>query len=201
MAVAFEDAHLTYADLDARANQLAHHLRTFGVGPDVVVGLCLERSLDMVVGLLGILKAGGAYLPLDPGNPVDRLAFMLSDAKSPVVVTRGDLSDRLPAGSARIVRMDADAPQIAVRPVTAPETGVGSRNLAYVIYTSGSTGKPKGRDERASRGGQPALLDAGRLSAHTVRCRSSEDTVHVRCVGLGVPVAADVRCPARHGQA
>lgn len=144
VAVVYEDTHLTYADLDARANQLAHHLRTLGVGPDVVVGLCFDRSLEMVIGLLAILKAGGAYLPLDPSNPADRLAFMLADAKSPAVVTRADLADRLLGSSAHVVRLDSDAAQISKHPATAPETGVEPHNLAYVIYTSGSTGKPKG---------------------------------------------------------
>ena len=95
-AVVFEDTALTYAELDARANQLAHHLQGLGVGPEVVVGLCVERSLEMVVALLGILKAGGAYLPLDPDYPQGRLAFMLADAGAPVLVTRTALRDRLP---------------------------------------------------------------------------------------------------------
>ena len=98
-------------ELDARANQLAHHLRALGVGPEVVVGLCVERSLEMVVGLIGILKAGGAYLPLDPDYPPERLAFMLADAGAPVLVTQSALLDRLPAHGARIVRLDADAPR------------------------------------------------------------------------------------------
>ena len=96
-AVAFEDTTLSYAELDARANQLAHHLRGFGVGPEVVVGLCLERSLEMIVGLIGILKAGGAYLPLDPDYPQERLAFMLKDAGAELLVTQQTLHDRLPA--------------------------------------------------------------------------------------------------------
>ena len=100
-AVVFEDTSLTYAELDARANQLAHHLRALGVGPEVVVGLCVERSLEMLVGLLGILKAGGAYLPLDPDYPPERLAFMLADAGAPVLVTQSALRDRLPPHTAR----------------------------------------------------------------------------------------------------
>ena len=144
IAVVFGDEQLTYGALDARANQLAHHLRGLGVGPEVVVGLCVERSLDMVVGLLGILKAGGAYLPLDPDYPAERLAFMLEDAGAPVLVTQSALLERLPPHDARIVRLDADWPAIAACPDTAPITGLGPHNSAYVIYTSGSTGTPKG---------------------------------------------------------
>ena len=111
---------LSYGELDARANQLAHHLRALGVGPETVVGLCVERSPEMLIGLLGILKAGGAYLPLDPSYPHERLAFMLADAGAPVLVTQSALLDRLPAHGARIVRLDADAPAIAAQPITAP---------------------------------------------------------------------------------
>ena len=93
----FEDQSLSYGELDARANQLAHHLRALGVGPEMVVGLCVERSLEMVVALLGILKAGGAYLPLDPDYPPERLAFMLADAGARLLVTQSALRDRLPA--------------------------------------------------------------------------------------------------------
>ena len=120
IAVVFEDERLTYGELDARANQLAHHLRDLGVGPETVVGLCVERSLEMIIGLLGILKAGGAYLPLDPDYPHERLAFMLADAGAPVLVTQSALLDRLPAHGARIVRLDADWPTIAQHSTTAP---------------------------------------------------------------------------------
>src|SRR5262249_17489869 len=92
----FEDQRLTYATLDAHANQIAHHLRALGVGPETVVGLCVERSLEMLIGLLGILKAGAAYLPLDPDYPPDRLAFMLADARAGVLLTQAALVDRLP---------------------------------------------------------------------------------------------------------
>ena len=101
VAVVFEEQSLSYGELDARANQLAHHLRGLGVGPEVVVGLCVERSLEMMVGLLGILKAGGAYLPLDPALPARAPAFMLADAGAPVLVTQSGLLDRLPAHGAR----------------------------------------------------------------------------------------------------
>src|SRR4029077_1137063 len=102
-AVLFEDASLTYRELDARANQLAHHLRALGVGPEVVVGLCVERSLEMLIALLGILKAGGAYLPLDPDYPPERLAFMLEDSHAPLLRTQSALVDRLPQHRARII--------------------------------------------------------------------------------------------------
>ena len=144
IAVVFEDQQLTYAQLDARANQLAHHLRSLGVGPEVVVGLCVERSPEMLVGLLGILKAGGAYLPLDPAYPSERLAFMLEDARAPVLITQAALLDQLPAYGARIVQIDADWPAIARQPTTTPRSGLHPHNTAYVIYTSGSTGTPKG---------------------------------------------------------
>src|SRR5207302_11392267 len=106
--------------LERRANHLVHHFRSLGVGPDVVVGLCAERSLDMVVGLLGILKAGGAYLPLDPGYPAERLAYMLADAKAPVLLAKQALVDRLPARDAMLLRLDTDWPAIARHPDTAP---------------------------------------------------------------------------------
>jgi len=142
--VAFDDASLSYRELDARANQLARHLRALGVGPEVVVGLCVERSPEMLVALLGILKAGGAYLPLDPDYPADRLAFMLDDARAPLIITHSTLVDRLAAHDARVVRLDADWPAIAAQPTSAPAVAFDPRHPAYVIYTSGSTGTPKG---------------------------------------------------------
>ena len=140
----FEDERLSYGELDARSSRLAHHLRALGVGPEVVVGLCIERSLAMLVGLLGILKAGGAYLPLDPDYPPERLAFMLADAGAPVLLTRAALRAHLPAHDAHVVCLDADWPAIARQPATAPAAGVLPQHPAYVIYTSGSTGTPKG---------------------------------------------------------
>ena len=143
-AAVFEADSLSYGELDARSSQLAHHLRALGVGPEVVVGLCLERSLEMLIALLAILKAGGAYLPLDPDYPRERLAFMLADAGAPVLVTHSALRTRLPGHGARLVCLDADGPAIAQHPTSAPASGLTPQNPAYVIYTSGSTGTPKG---------------------------------------------------------
>jgi amino acid adenylation domain-containing protein len=133
---------LTYGDLESRANRVASCLRSLGVGADVPVGLCLPRSLDMVVGALGILKAGGAYLPMDPAYPPERLAFMLDDAEAPVLVSSPGLAQRLPTAERELV--DINAPQIAKRPAIQPAVDITPGDLAYVIYTSGSTGKPKG---------------------------------------------------------
>src|SRR6476620_6298945 len=140
-------------------------------GPEVVVGLCIERSLAMPVGLVGILKAGGAYLPLDPDYPPERLAFMLADAGAPVLLTRTALRAHLPAHDASSdgVRLDADWPAIARQPTTAPATGLQPQHPAYVIYTSGSTGSPKGvLIDHASLGNYIAWgIPACRLSTGT----------------------------------
>jgi non-ribosomal peptide synthetase component F len=144
VALRFEGETLSYRELDRRTNQLAHHLRGMGVGPDMVVGVCAERSFEMVIALLGILKAGGAYLPLDPSYPAERLAYMLADAKAPVLLVQGALADRLPASDATVLRLDADWPQIVEQPEAALAATIDPSNLAYVIYTSGSTGRPKG---------------------------------------------------------
>ncbi|MEH2068924.1 MAG: amino acid adenylation domain-containing protein [Nostoc sp.] len=135
---------LTYRELNYRTNQLAHYLRSLGVGADVLVGLCVERSLEMVVGLLGILKAGGAYLPLDPEYPTDRLSFMLEDAQVKVLLTQQQLIESLPKHQAHLVCLDTDWEKIAQNSHSNLENTATPSNLAYVIYTSGSTGKPKG---------------------------------------------------------
>jgi len=135
---------ITYSDLNVRANRLAHHLRRLGVGPDVLVGICVERSIEMVVALLGILKAGGAYVPLDPHYPQARLAFILADAGIKVLVTENSLNELLPAHEARLVRLDIDGELIAGESDESIDSHVMMSNLAYVIYTSGSTGRPKG---------------------------------------------------------
>jgi amino acid adenylation domain-containing protein/non-ribosomal peptide synthase protein (TIGR01720 family) len=135
---------LRYRELNDRANQLAHRLQRLGVGPETLVGLCMERSLELVVGLLAILKAGGAYVPLDPAYPQDRLAFMLEHSNAPVLLTQQRLVDGLPPHRAQTVCVDADSASIAGEPRTNPASEVTPEQLAYVIYTSGSTGKPKG---------------------------------------------------------
>ncbi|MEH2084715.1 MAG: non-ribosomal peptide synthase/polyketide synthase [Nostoc sp.] len=146
VAVVFGNQQLTYQQLNTQANQLAHHLRSLGVGVgvDVLVGICVERSLDMIVGILGILKAGGAYVPLDPEYPQDRLSFMLEDAQVKVLLTQQQLIQLLPQHQARIVCLDTDWEKIAQNSLSNPQNIATSENLAYVIYTSGSTGKPKG---------------------------------------------------------
>jgi amino acid adenylation domain-containing protein len=144
VAVVFEDEQLTYGELNRRANQLAHHLRSLGVGPDVLVGISLERSLEMVIGLLGILKAGGAYVPLDPEYPTERLAYMLSDSQVSVLLTQSKLADSFPEHGAQVVYLNKDWGVISRQSQENPVRSVKSSNLAYTIYTSGSTGKPKG---------------------------------------------------------
>jgi amino acid adenylation domain-containing protein len=143
-AVALGDLRLTYAELDSRANQLAHYLRTIGVGPEVVVGLCLERSLELIVALMGILKAGGAYLPLDRNYPQERIAYLVKDACAPFVLTSEATDAVLSPYGLRTIKLDLKTPEITKQPTNAPESGVSSENLAYVIYTSGSSGNPKG---------------------------------------------------------
>jgi amino acid adenylation domain-containing protein len=153
VALACGDEQLTYRQLEERTNQLGHHLRDRGVGPDVVVGLHLERSADLIVGLLGILKAGGAYLPLEPGTPPDRLALILASARPPVVVTRQAAADEVTGAGAVPVGLDTDRDAIATARRDPVREQVDPGTLAYVIYTSGSTGVPKGImiDHRALR--------------------------------------------------
>ena len=144
VAVVFENQQLTYQELNSRANQLAHYLRTLGVKPDVLVGICVERSIEMVVGLLGILKAGGAYVPLDPTYPKERLKFMLQNSQPRVFLTQEFLITELPEIKAQVVCLDTDWHLIAQQSEENLNQTVTTANLAYVIYTSGSTGTPKG---------------------------------------------------------
>src|SRR5262249_49858937 len=144
VAVVLAHEQLSYGELEGRANRLAHHLRALGVGAESVVGVCLERSLELVVSLIAIPKAGGAYLPLDPGYPRERLSFMLADAGAAVLLTHSGLRDRVDAPNVRRLELDGAAAAIAAHPSDAPASTVGPHNLAYVIYTSGSTGPPKG---------------------------------------------------------
>jgi amino acid adenylation domain-containing protein len=144
VAAIFEGRELTYSDLNRRANQLAHRLQALGVGPETLVGICVERSLEMIIGILGILKAGGGYLPLDASYPQSRLAFMLEDARVSVLLTQEKLAPQLPANDATVICLDSDWSSIASEPAENPRRRTGPQNVAYVIYTSGSTGKPKG---------------------------------------------------------
>lgn len=145
-AIALEanDHAITYRELNEQANQLAHYLQSVGVGPNTLVGVVMERSLDMVVTLLGVLKAGGAYVPLDPAYPALRLSFMLEDAQTPVLITQQSLAARLPAHNAKVVCLDSDAAMLAQQSTADPVPPATGATLAYVIYTSGSTGQPKG---------------------------------------------------------
>jgi amino acid adenylation domain len=144
VAVVFEEQWLTYRALNARANQLAHYLQALGVGPEGLVGICMERSVEMVVGLLGILKAGGAYVPLDPAYPEERLAFMLEDAQVPVLLTQERLGATLPKTTAQVFCLDREWERLRQAPECNPPSSVSPEDLAYMIYTSGSTGRPKG---------------------------------------------------------
>jgi amino acid adenylation domain-containing protein len=136
------NAHLTYGELNQRANQLAHHLQRLGVGPEQLVGVCMHRSLEMVIALLGILKAGGAYVPLDPTYPRERLAYMLTTAQPPVLLTQSWLAPDLPAHQAQVVCLDQI--DLSAEAASNPPSPLADERLAYVIFTSGSTGQPKG---------------------------------------------------------
>ncbi len=146
VAIVCETQRMSYRELNARANQLAHHLQKLGVGAEVPVGVYMERSIEMVVGILGILKAGGAYVPLDPAYPPGRLAFMQEDAAPLALLTEAKLLDSLPATSvaSRVICLDKDWPDIAQHPVRNPLSAATGNSLAYILYTSGSTGRPKG---------------------------------------------------------
>ena len=157
IAMEFEEKQITYRELNQRANQLANYLITLGIGPEKLVGICVERSVEMVVGLLGILKAGGAYVPLDPTYPDERLRFMLKDAQVSVLLTTqnivedrkwriensGDPRSSIFNPRLRVVSLDRDSSVIEQQSTENPIAPVSSRNLAYVIYTSGSTGQPR----------------------------------------------------------
>ena len=144
VALVYEGEPVTYQELNQRANQLAHYLKKSGVGPETLVGLCVERSVEMVVGILGILKAGGAYLPLDPAYPAERLAFIMQDSQCPVVVTQQSVAQHLPGDTARIISLDTEWARVSEESTANCAGQAGPDNLAYVIYTSGSTGVPKG---------------------------------------------------------
>jgi amino acid adenylation domain-containing protein len=144
IALVFEENHLTYRELNNRANQLAHYLQQHGVEPDRLVGICVDRSLEMIIGLLGILKAGGAYLPLDPAYPKERLQYLLGDSQVSAIVTTEKCLNSLSSHQAKIILLDSDWEVIAKESKENTTSAIALSNLAYVIYTSGSTGKPKG---------------------------------------------------------
>jgi amino acid adenylation domain-containing protein len=144
-AVRFEARSWSYGELEARANQLAHRLRRMGVGPEVRVGICMERGLELMACILGVMKAGGAYVPADPAHPAERIAWVLEDSAVAVLLTQERLRERIPAREGMaVLAVDAAWEEIAAESAERPESGAGSENLAYVIYTSGSTGRPKG---------------------------------------------------------
>ena len=143
-AAVFEDTEMSFAELNRKANQLAHYLQALGIKPDMRVGICLERSLEMLIGILGVLKAGGAYVPLDPLYPQQRLAFMLEDSQAPVLLTERHVMECLPEHSAHVVCLDTDRDDIALQCEDNPRGIAQAETAAYVIYTSGSTGQPKG---------------------------------------------------------
>ncbi|HEX7240244.1 MAG TPA: amino acid adenylation domain-containing protein, partial [Longimicrobiaceae bacterium] len=144
VALVWGGVELSYAELDARANRLAHHLSRLGVGPESRVGVLLERGVELVVSILAILKAGGAYVPLDPGYPAERLALMLDDGSVRVLLSRSDVPFAAGAGGPSVVLLDEAADALAAHPADAPRSGATAENLAYIVYTSGSTGRPKG---------------------------------------------------------
>jgi amino acid adenylation domain-containing protein len=157
VAVIFEDQELTYGELNAKANQLGNYLQKLGVKPEVLVGICVERSLDMLIGLLAILKAGGAYIPLDPSYPKERLRFILEDTQAPVLLTQASLPQKIPQHKTQVVCLDTDYNLIAQQNQENIFSEITTDNLAYVIYTSGSTGKPKG--VMIKHGSTVAMLD------------------------------------------
>ncbi|HET6763605.1 MAG TPA: condensation domain-containing protein, partial [Longimicrobiaceae bacterium] len=173
VALLHEGARVTYAELDARANRLARHLAGLGVHRGATVGVCLERTPEMVVALLAVLKAGGAYVPLDPAYPAERLEFMLADSGAAAVVTDAAAAARIAPGGAQVVRVDADARAIAAHGAERMESPVTPDDLAYVIFTSGSTGRPKG------------VMIEHRSSARIVRWVGSEHTEAERACVLG----------------
>ena len=174
IAVVLGAEQLTYGELNCRANRLAHHLRALGVESEVPVAICLERSVEMVIGLLGILKAGGAYVPLDPVHPKERTAFLMQDAQVPFLLTREGLVEGLDEQHAKIIRLDSDWETIAHEPGCNPSCLTHPDNLAYVIYTSGSTGQPKG-----------VLVSHGSIAAHCQTVQSCYQLDSSRC---GAPI-------------
>lgn len=185
IAVIYEDIQLTYCELDQRANQLAQQLQQLGVTPNTPVALCLDRSIELLIALLGIFKAGGAFLPLDPAFPAERMAFMLDDAQAPVLLTQTALLSRLPPFSGVCLRLDRDwAALVAQQPTTPPISSVTAADLAYIIYTSGSTGRPKG-----------VLVSHRGLLNYLYWCIEAYGAAHGRGAPVHASIAADAIFP------
>ena len=194
IAVVFRDEHLTYGELNARANRLAHRLRALGVGPDTLVGICLERSLETIIGLLATLKASGAYVPLDPAYPAHRLQFMLEDGAAPILLTQHRLLPGLPSHQSRVLCLDSEADNWAGESSDNPTHETTSDNLAYVIYTSGSTGQPKGVCV-PHRGAVRLLKNSG-----FVEFGSDDTFLHVTSLSFD-PSTFEIWMPLLHGRA
>lgn len=179
VAVVHGNEQLTYAELNHRANQLARHLRERGIRRGALVAISVDRSLDMVVGLLAILKTGGAFVPLDPSHPRARLAYMLADSRTPLIVTQRHVRDALPEYTGSIVYVDEDWPAVDLEAGHDPDLPATPQDTAYVVYTSGSTGKPKGVQVPhgaivnllAAMGDEPGLSDTDILLAVTSTLR------------------------------
>ena len=188
VALVFEEEELSYAELNRRANQLARYLRKLGVKPDDLIGVCMERSVEMVVALLGVLKAGGAYVPLEPEYPVERLRYMIKDAGLKLVLSHHGLWES--AGlDGQWLWIDRLQEELALEATEDFDSALDAEALAYVIYTSGSTGQPKARHEPASWNLQSAEVDAGGVRSGKRRPGAAEDAIQLRCIGLGVLLA------------
>ena len=201
VAVSCGEQQLTYGELNRRANRLARRLRALGVGPETPVPLCVERSPDLVVGILGILKAGGGYVPIDPSYPQERIEWILADSQanvgSPVLVTQTDLTASLPESRVHVVCLD-DA-GLAAEDGSDLDGGAGPDNLAYVIYTSGSTGRPKGVPVTHANVAPPVHGDGRLVRLRPQRRVDAVPLLRVRLLGLGDVGRAAVRRPARGG--
>ena len=199
LALISEDRRMTYRELNGRANQLAHHLQSLGVGPEDLVAICIHRSVEMVVAVLGVLKTGGAYVPLDPANPKERHTLMLDDARPRLLLTQRALLGEVSDLGARVLCLDDDWGPDLEQALANPARRAWAENLAYVIYTSGSTGRPKGVMVSARGHREPAAVDAGAVPARGDGRGVAEDDAELRRLGLGTLLAAAGRGAAGVG--